>query len=397
MGLDAIKTENIKCLGKMILLSLDYSLNSLKHLSINDNLDHIKAGIEWLSLAQDMASDGGISQRYSLLSDANCHQSGWQPSYPETTGYIIPTFLNYAALTKQIHYKERALRMADWLLIVQKGDGSIKGGNVKSSMDSLVFDTGQVIFGLVDTYRNTHDDKYLAGAIRAGDWLIKTQNTDGTWIRYSFNAIPHTYYSRVAWALLELYRITSEGEYLKSACKNIDWVLTNQRHNGWFDQAGFTLEDHKAPLTHTIVYTMRGVLECGLILNNEKYISAARKSADAILQRVSDKGCIPGRFNSQWEKACRYSCLTGDAQLSIIFLKLYGITKDKFYFELAKTVNIFLKSKQLLHTKHKEIRGAIPGSSPIWGGYEPFSYPNWATKFFIDALMLEDSIDTNKN
>ena len=32
--------------------------------------------------------------------------------------------------------------------------------------------------------------------------------------------------------------------------------------------------------------------------------------------------------------------------------------------------------------------GGIPGSLPLWGSYAPFTYPSWAAKFFIDALLL---------
>jgi hypothetical protein len=31
----------------------------------------------------------------------------------------------------------------------------------------------------------------------------------------------------------------------------------------------------------------------------------------------------------------------------------------------------------------------VAGSFPIWGRYAPLSYPNWAAKFFVDALLLE--------
>jgi hypothetical protein len=31
--------------------------------------------------------------------------------------------------------------------------------------------------------------------------------------------------------------------------------------------------------------------------------------------------------------------------------------------------------------------GGIKGSLPIYGRYAPLQYPNWATKFFIDALL----------
>jgi hypothetical protein len=35
------------------------------------------------------------------------------------------------------------------------------------------------------------------------------------------------------------------------------------------------------------------------------------------------------------------------------------------------------------------MRGALKGSFPLYGGYCSYQYPNWATKFLIDANMLE--------
>ncbi len=36
-----------------------------------------------------------------------------------------------------------------------------------------------------------------------------------------------------------------------------------------------------------------------------------------------------------------------------------------------------------------ESNGGIGGSEPIWKGYFPLSYINWAAKFYLDALLLE--------
>jgi len=388
-----IKINNIKSIGKIVSIIFVDIIRKLKRSSnIKNHMDHIQKGIEWLSLAQDMSSDGGVPIRYSLVAKSNWHSSGWNAPYPETTGYIIPTFYEYAKMTNNGEYKNRANLMADWLLSVQGEDGSIKGGDINSGMGKIVFDVGQVVFGLLSAFRNTEHEKYLNAAQKAGDWLVRFQNSNGTWDKYSFNSIPHSYHSRVSWSLLELYQIVKEEKYLDSARKNIEWVISNQKSNGWFYQAGFSLEDHKAPLTHTIAYTIRGVLECGLILSEEEYILSAKRSADAIANLINSRGFLPGRFNSKWETSYRFSCLTGNAQISIIFLKLYEIVKDAKYLNLARKLNEYLMSMQSLNTKHDEIRGAIPGSSPVWGGYESFSYPNWATKFFVDALMLEQSI-----
>ncbi len=51
-----------------------------------------------------------------------------------------------------------------------------------------------------------------------------------------------------------------------------------------------------------------------------------------------------------------------------------------------------VKSKQDLTNSNPGIKGAIAGSFPLWGNYMTFVYPNWASKFFIDALMLLDSL-----
>ena len=44
-------------------------------------------------------------------------------------------------------------------------------------------------------------------------------------------------------------------------------------------------------------------------------------------------------------------------------------------------------TKQILNRKKKSLFGSIPGSYPIWEKYLYFRYPNWAAKFFIDALL----------
>ena len=35
------------------------------------------------------------------------------------------------------------------------------------------------------------------------------------------------------------------------------------------------------------------------------------------------------------------------------------------------------------------VRGAVAGSAPIWGRYSMFEFPNWAAKFFADAVMMD--------
>ncbi|MGH7399181.1 MAG: hypothetical protein ACRELW_16750, partial [Candidatus Rokuibacteriota bacterium] len=57
----------------------------------------------------------------------------------------------------------------------------------------------------------------------------------------------------------------------------------------------------------------------------------------------------------------------------------------------ARRANRFLKSLQDCAGANLNVRGAIKGSHPIWGRYLFGTYPNWAAKFFMDALLMEET------
>ena len=344
------------------------------------NETHIKAAIGWLSTAQKQNQDGGVSAHYSLF-------DGWADSYVETTGYIIPTFFNYASISKNNIYKEEAIQMADFELRNQLQSGAFPGGGKKDL--PIVFNTGQVIFGLCRAFEETKDEKYRSSAKKAADWLVSVMDGDGCWRKYDYLDNVHTYNTRTAWSLLYAHKITNNDSYKKAAEKNIDWALTQQMGNGWLKNNGFYPEQE--PLVHTIEYSIRGILEAAIYLRKKKYLESAIKASTPLLDAQRVDGSIPGTFNKEWKSSVKWSCLTGNSQMSIIWQKLFMITKDEKFLNAAKKSNAYMKTMQNLDSKNPGIRGAIPGSFPIYGWYAPFSYPNWAAKFFVDALMLEDN------
>ncbi len=346
-----------------------------------DSSEHIEEGLSWLISAQDATPDDGVSKGFAL-------NKGWMPSYVETTGYIIPTMFDCFRFTGTSHYRERALKMARWELSNQLENGAFPGCPEETNERPLVFDTGQVIFGLVRSYDETGEAEYREAAERAGSWLVDAQGRGGSWERHSLNNLPHAYHTRVAWALLELFRISSKKDYLSAAERNLAWALKHHQQNGWFNNNTFDREE-KA-LTHTIAYAARGLLESGVILNKEEYIEAVQKTADKLIGLQNDDGTLPGSFGSRWEANSSFSCLSGNAQVSIIWLRLYQITGNSVYFSAASQAINFLKTTQDLTSRIDGIRGGIKASRPIYRGYLKLFYPNWATKFFIDALLLEE-------
>ena len=89
-----------------------------------ETVERATAAIKWLVAAQNATADEGVSYGYFPVSQAN----GWDVSYPETTGYIMTSFIDFARLTGQIDLIERASRMAQWEAHIQMSSGAVQGG-----------------------------------------------------------------------------------------------------------------------------------------------------------------------------------------------------------------------------------------------------------------------------
>lgn len=316
----------------------------------------------------------------------------WLAAYPETTGYIIPTFLDYFRRTGDETYCERALRMARWEVDVQMSDGAVLAGFLGGLPMPAIFNTGQVLFGWVAAYEETGDAMFLTAATRAADFLVREQDDDGAWRCESSCARPgvHTYDARASWGLLEVARVSREAAYSEAAVRNLDLVLTRQNTRGWF--ADCCLNDDERPLLHTIAYAAEGLLAAGTILAEPRYVEASRRTADALLAAQRRDGSLAGRFDSAWQPAVDWSCLTGDAQTALVWLRLFASAGEGKYLSAARRSNLFLRTTQDLSASDPGIRGGIKGSHPIWCEYGRLMYPNWAAKFFVDSLVLEQSL-----
>lgn len=357
--------------------------------------EHLLAAMQWLARAQDQANcGGGLSAGYSF-------RRGWLPPYPETTGYAIPTLLNFARRTGDDEWARRAVDAGDWEIDVQLPDGGVRGGQGVNP-DPVVFNTGQVMLGWCALYRHTNQARYLRAAVRAADWLVRIQERDGSWRQHTYENTPHAYHSRVAWPLLETAEAADEPRYRDAAAAQLRWVAGLAMPNGWIDAMAFRKDDD--PYTHTIAYTYRGLLESALRLPGPEGTAAmqlARLGADRLLRRFelnkphphADPWPLAATLNSHWQPVDEdYSCVPGNAQIALLWLRLAGVdaadpaTSLRWTNSALKLLDA-VKATQAIHSRHDGIRGGVPGSSPVWGWYLRLTYPNWSAKFLADALM----------
>ena len=352
---------------------------------------HLAATISWLCRAQDATADDGVAQTYFI------RNKRWAASYPETTGYIIPTLYRYATVTECDQYRQRARRMALWESEIQCADGGVVAGAIGDSSMPTVFNTGQVLFGWVRAAEVEDDERYRASAARAAEWLCEVQDGDGCWRRFGSpmtSEAVNTYNTRTAWALVRAHELLGIPRYLDAAIANCDWALTQRHSNGWL--ANNCLLDQSQPFVHTIAYAMRGFLEVGAYAGRTDFVDAAVAIGDAVLKQLPDNGFLPGRFDANWMPTVRWSCLTGNAQMAINWGRLYQLTGESRYRDAVIRINAFTRRTQRL-CGAPEQNGGIMGSYPISGGYHPWQFPNWAAKFFADALMMEMDLTTGRS
>lgn len=341
-----------------------------------DPQQHLAAAIAWLKRAHDRSGDGGVSYGFSL-------KGGWRPSYRETSGYIAVTFFDVARQLEDDDARARALRIAHWLCDVQNPDGSFS--NPRYHERGIVFDTGQVLSGLIRAVQETREPRFLEAAGQAAAWLVGVADSDGVWRNHDHLGVMHTYNTRVAWPLLALNALEPWPEQERIARANLDWALRQQR-DGWFGHCGF--EAGAVPFTHTIAYTLRGLLEAAVVLGESRYLEAAVRGAQAVLEHLGSDGFLPGRIGPDGRARGRFACLTGTAQMATVWIRLFELTGNRRFRAAAGDSLRYVMAAQDLTTPDADVRGGIKGSQPIWGGYAPFTYPNWAAKFFIDALLL---------
>src|SRR5687768_6359289 len=287
-----------------------------------DSHIHLREAMEWLCRAQDVTLAGGVARSYSLRFNRAHNRRGWLDAYPETTGYIIPTFFDYAAFTSANEYADRAVRMAEWEAEVQMDNGAVQGGTTAFTATPAVFNTGQVLFGWSRAFRETGRQIFRTSADRAADFLVSVQDPDGAWRRGGSNyARPgvNLYDARTAWGLLEAFKVTANPKHREAGRRNLEFVVSQQHPNGWFPHC--CLEDDQRPLLHTIAYTIEGLLEAGVMLENSRFVDAARRPLDVLLSLQRSDGSLAGQFDSDWKPAVRWSCLTGDAQIALCWLR----------------------------------------------------------------------------
>lgn len=341
---------------------------------------HLEATAAWLLRSIDHGK-GGSCAYWSPL--------GWSRPYPETSGYLIPTLISLTEAIDGFDGERRALDLGQWVLDIQDPGGWWLGGvhPPKGEAKASVFNTAQILHGMVALHDLTSEERWLDAGVRAGRWLASGLDESGLWSHTDYRA-PGTpsYYTFAAWPMLEVAQRASDSEIRTAATAVLDAILERRRPNGVF--ARWSFEDGVPAFTHTIAYTLQGLIESARLLGDWETYGAPTEVALHELARQADQteGPLPGRFDDEWKPAASFTCLTGNAQTALCLLALDAHQSKPGLVDTATKLVDSVCSRQRLRGP-AGVRGGVAGSSPLWGRYMTMRYPNWAAKFHCDALL----------
>lgn len=359
---------------------MSYSNEYTGHAAVPDAVQwalHVEAGLSWLRRSIQATGGRGSAHHYSPC-------LGWAPAYPETSGYLIETLLDYATLTGAPSLRTLAFQCAKWLIEIQLPEGAFTGGTVAHRKPS-VFNTAQILFGLARAQAEAGADVlHLQHAgQRALHWLLEQLESDGSWQKAAYRPgfVP-SYYTRAVWGVLKAAAVFGEPEAAAPMRQALHYYAARILPNGAVRDWGF--ESGKPAFTHTIAYTLEGFLESALLLGESEILKQTLHSAAQLWALRTQRGRTAGRYDTGWRGDHTFRCLTGNAQLSVLYYRLWEIYREPW----LKTASLTFLHETLPYQRFggPNIHGGLPGSAPFWGAYMRFRYPNWSCKFLLDAL-----------
>ena len=153
-----------------------------------------------------------------------------------TASKTIFTLLELHALNKEKKYLDAALQAADWLVSMQRPDGSVRSYLRQGDGDrwmvvkkeSMLY-TGQVLSALSRVYRATRDTKYLDAAAQTAGYLAGKVAEKGCYVGDDYRKPNPISSSWLILSLLDFTKATGDAQFERTTLRCADDLLKRQR------------------------------------------------------------------------------------------------------------------------------------------------------------------------
>src|SRR5438093_7788331 len=232
------------------------SVGIAESINIMQLMRAVKRAIAWVrssgiqNISDDLAVRGSFNAWYEQDKEV------YPFVYSEITGYLVTLVCYLWKRLQDERYLTRAQMAGDWLLnTTHEPNGGFRCLYPRNpsrfdfkSAQMYAFDNGIVLNGLVNLYRASRQEKYLASAVTAADWLVySAQKPTGAFYpiyqldedRFfesdkEWSMCSGSYHAKIAIGLLNLYDLTHKRKYLDAATRVCDFALECQDATGRF-------------------------------------------------------------------------------------------------------------------------------------------------------------------
>jgi len=298
---------------------------------------------QWLSTSGIQSESGGFYAWYSL------NEKTYSYIYSEITGYAITTLLFLYNIFKDNGLIRNAEMAADWIIEssmhpcggvrtrLYKDDDSADTLYSFSGDKIFSFDTGMVLYGMVNLCKLTRNSRCLQASEMLAKFLIdKMQNKDGSLSAIydpktdqiigsldKWSSQPGGFHAKVSLGLVDLFEITQNDKYRDAAIKLCEYAISTQEESGRFvtDKASQTTH------MHPHCYAAEGLLYTGASFGITEFVESAGRATAWAFENVSSEGInglydpSTGRFND----VQRCDILAQVLRLGILFSFNYKI------------------------------------------------------------------------
>ena len=262
---------------------------------------------QWLLHSGIQSNGGGFYAWYDL------DNRKYSYLYSEITGYGISTLLFLYSICKDAEFIERARQAADWIISsslypcggiktrLYQNDNRADKTYSFSGQNIFSFDTGMVLYGMINLYKVTGDERFLdISNILAHFLLDNMQNKDGS-LSPIFNLNAGTgfgplnskwsnqsgaFHAKVCLGLVELFMVTKIRKYRNAAIKLCEYALSIQEDSGRF----VTNSMSGTTNLHPHCYAAEGLLYTGTSFNIASFIKSARKATQWAFKHITSRG-----------------------------------------------------------------------------------------------------------
>ena len=339
-----VQLERVGITRYISLKEIQQSITKQKILSRPDFIQIYKKNMCWIKM--HTLNNLGIVNNSTLIKP-----------YPEVTGYYIPSLIRWG-------YRDLAVQYANWLMDIQKTDGSWYDTDDQSA---YIFDSAQILKGLLAIWDIYPDKNHLEKAIRDGvNWILSCMTSEGRLVtpdetcwgsdEDTCSELIHTYCLS---PIIEAGKRLDNDEYIQKAHLSLEYYKRRYENK----ILNFSL------LSHFYAYVVEAMLDLG-------EVDMARQAMKNIEKYQKTSGAVPAYNNVDWV------CSTGLFQLSLIWFRLGDEEHGNKAFEYAC---------KLQNESGGWFGSYISEDNPEeTNTYFPNQEISWANKYFLDSLYYKN-------